>query len=251
LPQQSIEIDKFAIGRFEITRRQFLEFAEQNDFQFSDQCKAPDETGSWSEMDTRDIYALRVTNGFDQNNFPIACINMFDVEEYIAWLNEKIGSNSYRLPSEAELEYVIKSGSDFLYSWGDDSSKGCSYANGPDLTLKRVHPDRKLVGHMDCEDDFAYLSPSGAKTENEFNVFDTVGNVYEWSADCYESTLQGIPFDGTPRSVDNCSNYTVRGGSWADSDEEYLRSSFRKRVHKVTERIDLGFRVAKDLDIPK
>src|SRR3546814_2928561 len=41
-----------------------------------------------------------------------------DAEAYAKWLSEQSG-HRYRLPSEAEFEYVLRAGSSSTYPWGE------------------------------------------------------------------------------------------------------------------------------------
>ena len=57
-------------------------------------------------------------------------------------------------------------------------------------------------------------APVGSFQPNGFGLYDVVGNVWEWVADCYENSYNNTPRDGSAnRSVD-CSQRVLRGGSW-------------------------------------
>jgi len=252
-PAQEISVSKFAIGMTEVTVREFNAFVKENSelFNYSDQCWAPDiETGAWGDQDRYVVEQYYTgSNGFDSARYPVVCINHLDAQSYIEWLNSKVDGDPYRLPSESEMEYVIRAGSETVYAWGDKlTNEVCEFANGPDKHLERNYNwSTFLVERSDCFDDFPALAPVAYYSKNAFGLYDTIGNVSEWTADCYEQGLLGIPLDGGARITDDCSRNSVRGGSWAMDSPRYMRSSFRRGKYSAEENVSIGFRVARDL----
>lgn len=61
-----------------------------------------------------------------------------DAQAYVDWLSKKT-RKAYRLPSEAEWEYVARAGSITARYWGDAPNAACRYAHVYDNTGKREH----------------------------------------------------------------------------------------------------------------
>ena len=139
----------FYIGRFEVT------FAQWDYCHRAGGCvHHPDDRG-WGRADR-----------------PVIDVSWDDITQYLQWLSEVTGEQ-YRLPSEDEWEYAARAGSDepveqpLLFTdkrlaWAAD------YALVP-------RPTRKT-------------NPVGSDDANEFGVFGTKGNVWEWTDSCWHRT---------------------------------------------------------------
>jgi formylglycine-generating enzyme required for sulfatase activity len=88
-------------------------------------------------------------------------------------------------------------------------------------------------------------APVGSFPPNKFGLYDMVGNVWEWTDDCFHGDYDGAPSDGSPwLNGGDCSWRVVRGGSWRNN----LRSALRDKESSVGRRFsNLGFRVARTL----
>ena len=89
-------------------------------------------------------------------------------------------------------------------------------------------------------------APVGSFAANQFGLYDMVGNVWEWTEDCWHDSYEGAPADGSAWTSGDCNLRVVRGGSWSD-DPDFLRSAYRDRDSSVIRSNDLGFRVARTL----
>ena len=90
-----------------------------------------------------------------------------------------------RLPSEVEWELAAGNGLDKLYPWGDDSPSCAEmHANFWDVGFNAFIGCGQL-GTQPVGLALAGRSPIGA--------LDMIGNVYEWTADCWHSTYTGAP----------------------------------------------------------
>jgi formylglycine-generating enzyme required for sulfatase activity len=168
------------------------------------------------------------------------CIGFDDARAYAAWLSAKTG-HRYRLLSEAEYEYVARAGTISPYWWGNELSTACGNANGRDLDAAAAWPGPMTTG---CRDGAVFTSDAGTTKPNAFGLFDIVGNVGSWTADCWRADLRQTPVDGTPSQRGNCRYRVVRGTSWADP-QPY--SATRTRADVRTTSSAQGFRLAREL----
>ena len=65
---------------------------------------------------------------FKGDDLPVEQVSWYDIQEFIKKLNEKEGTDKYRLPSEAEWEYAARAGTTSAYSFGDNVSELRNYA---------------------------------------------------------------------------------------------------------------------------
>ncbi len=159
----------------------FMMGCSPGDGQCYDDEKPPKEVtitkGFWiGQTEVRQAAYQRVmgTNpsSFKGPNLPVETINMQEAGEYCA----KVG---LRLPTEAEWEYAARA--------GDTKAR---YGQLDDVAWSRENSSKKT-------------HEVGKKTPNAWGLYDTLGNVREWTSDA-----------------------VVRGGSWVN-DTGVVRASFR------------------------
>jgi len=74
-----------------------------------------------------------------------------------------------------------------------------------------------------------------------------LGNVWEWTADCWNESYAGAPGDGTAWTSGNCGERVMRGGSWNGS-PRVLRSAGRTGATGGFRVNNRGFRVARTIE---
>ena len=261
-PLREINIDYFfALGRYEVTVAQYRQFMESTGHRPSGNCRVwidgtlpagashprpePETDGPWRGFvndpasDWRNPQWRRDVNDDD----PIVCVNWRDALAYVDWLAEITGQ-PYRLPTEAEWEYVARAGTSGSFPWGDNAALGCEHANIYDQSAASAF-NFPWDGEA-CDDGFAAVAPVGQFRPNRFGVFDIVGNVWEWTQDCYQAYYPEEPVDGSAVEVKgDCETRTVRGGSWITATVRQ-RPTFRGRDPEEAKYSYFGFRVARD-----
>jgi len=245
-PQRIVHLGhRFAIARFEVTRRQYEAFLKATNYPVSGNCMTDRrKPGSWA-LDPATNFR---DPGFPQTgNHPAACVTWNDAKAYVAWLNSQT-NGGYRLPSEAEWEYVARAGSTTAYPWGTSIDTGCAHMNGYDKVIMRKKGDLyrgESPSFAHCSDGYLNTSPVGSYAANAFGVYDMIGNVGEWIEDCSTQTYAAMQSDGTPGAGD-CSKHMVRGGSWGTMPRQ-LRSAERIRYEPTAVDDSIGIRVVKTL----
>jgi formylglycine-generating enzyme required for sulfatase activity len=207
-PQHPVTIaQRFALARFPVTRAEFAQFVRATKSRARD----------WMDP------------GFEQTERdPVVEIDWLDAQAYVYWLSQRT-HQTYRLPSEAEWEYAARAGVTTEFWWGGDTRMAPAYANFEGIT-----------------DGFANTAPVGTYPANRFGLFDMAGNVWQWTADCYNRDYHGAPTDGAPWQVGDCNNRVVRGGSWYDP-KTALRVTNRTANLVHDHDANVGFRVARAL----
>jgi formylglycine-generating enzyme required for sulfatase activity len=162
-------------------------------------------------------------------NLPATQLGWQDAVDYTDWLSSQTGQR-YRLPSEAEWEHAHGAGSINHYWWGIGVPKGLAICFD---CLETLGPNRPL--------------PVGSFKPNPYGLYDTAGNVAEWTLDCYHKSYIGAPVDGSPYDNPDCSERVVRGGSFR-TPSSALRITARSPFPLETAFEDIGFRVVRDLE---
>ncbi|MFO1289870.1 MAG: SUMF1/EgtB/PvdO family nonheme iron enzyme [Nitrosomonas sp.] len=173
---------------------------------------------------------LPSNEGWGRGDRPMINVSWHDAQAYIKWLSDKTGKK-YRLPSEVEWEYVARAGTTTAYWWGDTIEYNNAVCDG-----------------CGSQWDNQRTAVVGSFKPNAFGVYDTAGNVWEWTQDCWHDNYTHAPTGGTAwldEDEGNCRYRALRGGSWG-SDPRGLRSAARLRGIPVGAGFNFGFRVARD-----
>ena len=84
----------------------------------------------------------------------------------------------------------------------------------------------------------------GSFKPNPFGLYDMIGNVWQWTADCWsDHNGDGLVQVAGPPSA--CPEHGLRGGSWM-SDPARARVSARLRNNIEDADTNIGFRVVRD-----
>ena len=151
--------------------------------------------------------------GWGRGSRPVINVSWEDAREYVAWLSRESGE-AYRLPSEAEWEYAARAGTVTARYWGESESGQCGYGNGADAAYKTANPDIEWTT-VSCSDGYENTAPVGTFGSNAWGLYDVLGNVWEWTEDCWHDRYAGAPADGSAwRSGGDCFLRVLRGGSW-------------------------------------
>ncbi len=158
-----------------------------------------------------------------------ATISWEDAQKFVQKLNEKEHTAKYRLPTEAEWEYVARAGTSSTYFFGEHSEELSEYAwYGEDFSIGGSHA-------------------IGMKKPNPWGFYDIYGNVWEWVQDYYSDDYYQHSPEFDPKGPDTGDGHVVRGGSWHVTASGW-NSTIRKEYDTDYRGISIGFRLVRDID---
>jgi len=203
--QNEIFIDKpFYIQKTEVTQRQWEEVMGDNPSYFS-------ECGE---------------------DCPVENVSWVDVQNFIKKLSQMDSSSKYRLPTEAEWEFVCRSGSSQAFSNGD-------------FIIFECQTDNKLdeIAWYHCNSQ-GQTHPVAKKTPNPWGVYDMYGNVSEWCQDVYVTNYAQILY-GEMEDLDLIADRVSRNCSYDDtavSCRSAARMNFKPNIRSNA----IGFRLVRE-----
>ncbi|MEM8556436.1 MAG: SUMF1/EgtB/PvdO family nonheme iron enzyme [Bacteroidota bacterium] len=223
-----VTVSSFFIDKFEVTNIQYRQWL-QGLAPSAREAMTPDSL-AWQEAGGRANFQSYFL-GQAYNDYPVVAVTWDQSNAYCQ-------AQGKRLPTEAEWEYVARSGvSGGIYPWPGQSPQapnGGYYAN--------YNPGR--AGY--AADGYAFTAPVGAFPSSPWGIFNMSGNIAEWTLDAYNPSYSALA-DFNPRWTDDSeSSRMVRGGSWA-SDAFYIGVGVREAIDMNDANIYTGFRCAKDL----
>jgi formylglycine-generating enzyme required for sulfatase activity len=239
----------FALGKTEVTIGQFQAFVDATGYEVPSGCTV------WDKGWIRDAQASWRRPGQPRRpkaTHPVSCVNFADALAYAAWLAE-VTDRPYRLPSESEWEFAARAGTTWPRPWGANNSfEGvsisltCEHANVYDVDSQKafILP----WPYARCRDGYADVAPVASFQANAYGVHDMIGNVWEFTADCFTASYWGRPPDERAWVWEGgCERRVIRGGAWI-SRPANARPARREDAAAETRGNDLGFRVARDLN---
>jgi sulfatase modifying factor 1 len=116
--------------------------------------------------------------------------------------------------------------------------------------MARLARDFDPERFFDGESGYPFTAPVGSFLPNPFGLHDMLGNVQEWTEDCWNDNLKGMPRDGKARTTGDCSRRVVRGGSWINGPGD-VRAGSRVWGSTGDRGSGTGFRVARTLFYPE
>ncbi|MDM8559131.1 formylglycine-generating enzyme family protein [Candidatus Parabeggiatoa sp. HSG14] len=226
-PVHQVSIKSFAMGRYEVTNAEFVQFAN------SIKSRGPDGQ-RWfltKEKDENSHIVLGSSDDFEvesgYKNHPVLKVSWYGAVAYTEWLSQQTGKQ-YRLPSEAEWEYAARAGTDTEYWWGND-----------------IGSNRANCKNSACGDRFEKTAPVGSFKPNPFGLYDTAGNLWELVADSWHDNYEEAPTDGSVWIEGDDSLVVVRGGSWYGVSSR-IRSANRINSKPSYRFKRFGFRLARE-----
>jgi len=218
-PTHEVKLNDFQIGKYEVTLAEFKVFVDAEDYQ-TDAEKRTYGYGSHVHKGKTIVDKAAVNWRHDaagnvqtDPGHPVIHVSHNDAIAYCEWASRMSGK-TYRLPTEAEWEYVALSlGKEYRFAWGNGNP---SLSNGGNVADETKSPEGigwslKFSGY---DDGYWLTAPVGRFGANEVGIYDMTGNVWEWCADWYGSDYyQNSPVDN-PEGPATGTHRVLRGGSW-------------------------------------
>jgi formylglycine-generating enzyme required for sulfatase activity len=212
--------EAFWIDQTEVTNAQYAAFINAGGYT---------NTAYWTKAGWSWRQSERVTqpgcwtdSAFNQPDQPVVCVSWYEATAYSAWLSATSGV-TFRLPTEAELEYAAQGPDGLEYPWGNEW-KGNNVVWSDNSGGRTAN-----VGSR----------PSGAAW---VGALDMSGNVWEWVSSLY----QPYPYSATDGREDVQADglRVLRGGSWVNGRSDPFRCDYRLRNVPHLRDDVWGFRLA-------
>ncbi|WP_067905271.1 formylglycine-generating enzyme family protein [Nocardia vaccinii] len=194
----SVEVGAYQLTAVPVTQSQYARVTGQwpSDTRGD---RLPVDSVSWSD-------AIRFCNALSEQVGLTPVYSIGAGEEEVGQIESADG---YRLPTEAEWEYACHAG-----------TTGPRYGQLDEIAWYRANSGDRV-------------HEVGTKQPNAWELYDMLGNVWEWCWDIYDPDVYG--------------GYRVlRGGGWFD-EHWSCRASVRRRSHPTLHIDDVGFRIARSL----
>ena len=144
---------------------------------------------------------------------PVEQVTWDQAVEFCRRLTAMEGAKRYRLPTEAEWEYAARAAGKY---WGP-------------IRLSQSASLRV-----------------GKTKRNRWNIYDLAGNVWEWTADWYDSNYYSKSPEVDPQGPNQGSEKVIRGGGY-DSVPDQVRSNGRDKRGPYERAKNLGFRIVLEI----
>ncbi len=284
LPRHTVRLSSFYLDAHEVTNAQFANFVEATGY--ITQAERDGHCWAYFEGETDWQYAVgtdwRHPQGStssikDKMNHPVVCVSWEDAAAYARWAGK-------RLPTEAEWEYAARAGAvgHFVANTGSNQHGHTTHSNASHaVAVSDRSPSSKSHGtgghhqvtgsqnnlitveaniweghwpeHNALSDGFYYTAPVESFAANAWGVYDMLGNVWEWTADWYDSSYYAISRTDDPLGPATGQNRVARGGSWFCSPNYCGAYSSHYRGASPPDHAfnNVGFRCAMDMSASK
>jgi formylglycine-generating enzyme len=172
------------------------------------------------------------------DDHPVVHVAWEDVEAYAAWTGKE-------LPTEAEWEYAARGGLRGVeYAWGEELTPGgrfmANYWQG-EFPLK----NRRLDG-------YEYTAPVRAFPPNGYELYQMIGNVWEWTADWYQAhsdiTTHACCTVTNPRGGEEAASHDSRAGNAVPVPRKVMKGGSHLCAENYCRRYRPAARMAQPVD---
>jgi len=159
-----------------------------------------------------------------RGNRPAINISWDDANAFAQWMSDELKLN-VSLPTEAQWEYFARAGTTSRFWTGNTLPKNSANC-----------------GECGSEFDNRMTAPVGTFEPNAWGLYDTAGNVAEWTLDDWQPGYDGVPDDVSARQNSSTGEKVYRGGAW-DYPLKGLESATRDWGKRSDAYNTIGFRM--------
>ncbi len=250
VPQREVNLSAYLIDKYPVTNAEYKKFIESGGYE---------QREFWSKLGWDYVLLSKPLDNGDlssvmdgEDDCPVVNVSWYEAEAFANYIGK-------RLSTEAEWEKAARGTDGRVYPWGNEFDK--SKINSAESKIEKPTPVTKY-----------------SQSTSEYGCFDMVGNVWEWTADWYDSQYyrcapdkdpqgpakaENEPFFGRPEEVgtsiyelepskagsstlSNCK--VLRGGSWNGAGVVHIRCANRDYDEPDYKNDTIGFRCAMSLD---
>ncbi|MGJ8610743.1 MAG: formylglycine-generating enzyme family protein [Octadecabacter sp.] len=186
---------------------------------------------------------LEITDFALSDDHPALSISYINAVAYTEWLNEQVGANVYRVPTEAEWEYAARSGTQTRFAQGDDlNTDQANFSGYWTEQILGIHEPRLTTRRVPVPVD-------SLDAANAWGLRHMSGNATEITASCFTDRYIGwlTTREWLEKSVVSGCRRATRGGAY-DSAVHFIRVAQRGVADEDSRSSVGGFRVVRDLE---
>jgi formylglycine-generating enzyme len=225
-PVREVQLSPFWMGRTEVRWREWEVF-------YAQRSNPGREDPNYSAADARTGPTPPYGSpdqGWGKGSQPAITMTHHAAVAYCQWLSSVTGKR-YRLPTEAEWEYVCRAGTATPYFFAGDPSSFTARSWWNRMVGAKTVPIGEYVWYQANSNGRTH-PPSSVKP-NRWGLLNMLGNVKEFCLDWYDPQAYAhYPSDGpliNPRGPESGKEHVVRGGSYK-SDAADLRAAAREET---------------------
>jgi formylglycine-generating enzyme required for sulfatase activity len=253
-PAKDVEVSAFSIGAYAVSNAEFAAFVQATGYitdaqhfgwSFVFAGLLPDDFPPtqgvaqapwWRKVDGADWSHPEGPHSSiaERLDHPVVHVSWNDADAYCAWARA-------RLPTETEWEFAARGGLERkTFPWGDELEPGGAHRMN---VWQGDFPARNTAA-----DGYVGTSPVASFAANGYGLYNTTGNVWEWTADWFHPTFRQRDRRRDPTGPPHGTSRVQKGGSYLchHSYCRRYRAAARQASTPDSSTGNVGFRCARD-----